>query len=338
MWPGPIPSRGLRRRNLVLAIVTVAAVCVPLTASTQTLPPDVTANLRNIVGSRIEAAVILAGDEGISGGSFSQATGGTDRRGVNADVSKLGGSGDVGHPKPLGDLPLRWQPRFQGSMGRLKAKTDFRTGVLQGDEINETSFAIQFGGGARFWFTDHLSLAPTIMGMYGHIESDYTARSAFGTANLLAFQQVGLVDWTADTWTVIPAADVRYVFTWHRTVFQLSSDFTYYYTRSFRASNPSLSVGGSSETWRNMVDVDIPLGIELFALELHTGGFFSRTEFYGHLQTGLDTDHMHHAHGRLVLDLLGRLWKVKWIGVGGSYLWGSNFTAWTVDADVDIKF
>ena len=152
----------MRRRNLVLAIATVAAACVPLTARTQTLPPDVTASLRNIVGSRIEAAVILAGDEGISGGSFSQATGGTDRRGVNAAVSKLGGSGDVGHPKPLGDLPLRWQPRFQGSMGRLRAKTDFRTGVLQGDEINETSFAIQFGGGARFWFTDHLSLAPTI--------------------------------------------------------------------------------------------------------------------------------------------------------------------------------
>ena len=39
-----------------------------------------------------------------------------------------------------------------------------------------------------------------------------------------------------------------------------------------------------------------------------------------------------------MLDLLGRLWKVKSIGVGGSYLWGSNFTAWTVDADVDIKF
>ena len=66
----------MRRRNLVLAIATVAAACVPLTARTQTLPPDVTASLRNIVGSRIEAAVILAGDEGISGGSFSQATGG----------------------------------------------------------------------------------------------------------------------------------------------------------------------------------------------------------------------------------------------------------------------
>ena len=56
------------------------------------------------------------------------------------------------------------------------------------------------------------------------------------------------------------------------------------------------------------------------------------------LRTGLNTDHMYEVHGRVVLDFLGKLWKVKWIGVGGSYLWGDNFSASTFGADVAFKF
>jgi len=181
-------------------------------------------------------------------------------------------------------------------------------------------------------------LAPTLMGMYGHTENNFTARSAFSMANRQELQDLGLIDWTADTWSIIPGTDVQYVFNWHRTVFTFSSDFAYYYTQSFKTSNPNLSIGGSSETWRNMLDVDIPTGLNLFNHELHTGGFFSRTDFYGDLNTGLGTEYMYHIHGRLVLDFLGKLWKVKWIGIGGSYLWGSNFDAWTVGADLAFKF
>jgi hypothetical protein len=326
------------RRSLLSAIGMVAVISITLTARTQPLPPDVAASLKNVVGSRIEAAVILAGDQGFSGGSFSQVQGGTDRRSVDAKVTKFGGAGDIGDPKPLDDTFLRWQPRLQGSMGYLTANNDFHAGSLQGDESDDKSFAIQFGGGARFWFNNHISLAPTIMGMYGHTENDYTARSTFSKTHLPELRDLGLVDWTADTWSVIPGLDLQYIFTWHRTVFTFSSDFTYYYTESFKTSNPNLSIRGSSETWRNMLDVDIPLGVKLVDHELHTGGFFSRTDFYGDLNTGLNTEYMYQIHGRLVLDFLGRLWKVKWIGVGGSYLWGSNFNAWTVGADLAFKF
>jgi len=172
--------------------------------------------------------------------------------------------------------------------------------------------------------------------MYGHLKNDYTAHSAFAQANLADFRELGLVDWTADTWTIIPGVDVRYVFSCSRAEFKLSSDFAYYYTQSFEASNPNLTVGGSSETWKNIVEADIPTEIELFGRELRTGGSFSRTEFFGDVRTGLDTGHMYQFHGRLVLDLIG-LWKMKWLGLGGSYIWGDNFHAWTFGADVTLK-
>src|SRR5262249_16911984 len=158
------------------------------------------------------------------------------------------------------------------------------------------SFALELGGGPRFWFGDHFSFAPTIEGLYGHTASDYTARSAFATMNLAEFRELGIVDWTTDTWTIVPAGELRYVFDWRRAHFKLSSAFDFYYTQSFRASNPNLTVGGASETWKNLVELDIPLGLEVFGHELRTGGVFSRTEIYGDVETAFHTDHLYQAH------------------------------------------
>jgi hypothetical protein len=325
-------------RGLLAAVVgAVAVMLAPMRARAQTVPPDLVASLRDLVGSRIEGSVILAGDQGLSGGTFSQGAVSTERRTANVKVTKFGGVGDVGHRKPVGELPIRWQWRVQGSIGYLKATNQINAGMLQGDTVADQSFAAQFGGGLRFWFDDHWGLAPTLMGMYGHTHSDYTARSAFAQANLAAFRELGIVDWTADTWTVIPAVDLRYVFSWHRALFKISSDFAYYYTQSFKSSNVALNVQGSSETWRNQVDADIPLGIELFNHELHTGGIFSRTELYGDIKDAFVADHMYRANVRVVLDFVGKLWNLKWIGVGGSYIWGSNFNAYTLGVDVALK-
>jgi len=39
-----------------------------------------------------------------------------------------------------------------------------------------------------------------------------------------------------------------------------------------------------------------------------------------------------------VVDLLGVLWKVEWIGIGGSYFWAGNLSGWSVGVDIRLKF
>jgi hypothetical protein len=58
----------------------------------------------------------------------------------------------------------------------------------------------------------------------------------------------------------------------------------------------------------------------------------------GNSKDGLNTRHLDEFHGRMVLDFLNQLWKVQWIGVGGSYFWGSNFSGRSVGADVAFRF
>ena len=292
--------------------------------------------LRNTVGDRIEAATILGGDFGIAGASFTGGNGG------NLNISKFGGAGDVGDPTQLGDLPIAWQPRLEGSMGYLTAKRDFNSAYpnLAGTDSKFHDFSIQFGGGARLWFNDAFSIAPTIMGMYGHTENSfYPNGNTFAQANQPLARQLGLVDYNVDTWTIRPAADFQYIYTWRRVIITLNSDPTYFHTESFSASNPNINVNGDSETWQNKIDVDVPLGKDLWGHELRTGGYFSRTEFYGDIKDGLNINHLYEIHGRLVLDYLNQLWKVQWIGLGASYFWGDNgFTGYSIGADIAFRF
>lgn len=68
----------------------------------------------------------------------------------------------------------------------------------------------------------------------------------------------------------------------------------------------------------------MPLGWKIAGHELHTGGYFRRTELYGSIRNGLNSSHMYTANGRLVLDSVLRRFKVRWLGIGGSYYGGEN--------------
>ena len=184
-----------------LAVGLAATILAPAGVRSQSLD-ELKSQYNNVVGARVETLTIFGGDYGLSGGSFTSFRQPDGK--VDVSISKFGGSGDIGDPQPIGNTGIGWQPRLQGSMGSIESKKVYQTGELQGDVTKYNTFAIQFGGGARFWFTDHLSLAPTIMGMYGHTKNKYAAYSAFGKANYQEADQMGLINWTADTWTVRP--------------------------------------------------------------------------------------------------------------------------------------
>src|SRR5271157_4687628 len=135
-------------------------------AGAQLLTPYQQSYFSGKIGDRVEAATILGGDYGLGGGAYSSSGG--NGSSVDFTVNKFGGMGDIYPIRPLGDLGIGWQPQLQGSMGYLTATRSFNNLVNGGDSSEVKTFAIQFGGGARFWFNDNFSVAPTVMGMYGH--------------------------------------------------------------------------------------------------------------------------------------------------------------------------
>src|SRR5208283_5876156 len=92
-------------RGACVAAGFTSLLLLALPARAQLTPGEIS-QLRNTIGNRIEAATILGGDFGLSGATF------TGNNGVTVDLQKFGGGGDVGDPKPLGDLGIGWQPRL----------------------------------------------------------------------------------------------------------------------------------------------------------------------------------------------------------------------------------
>ncbi len=315
-------TRRLSARGYPYAIAALGAVLVNLlsTPAQCQVTPAQASELRNAIGNRIEALTILGGDYGIAAANFRST--GKFSFGESTDatlaVTKLGGAGDIGDPRPLGDLPVGWQPRVQGNIGYLDGTQHLHSDLVEGDTTLVKAYGIEFGGGARFWVNDRLSFAPTVMGLYGHMSETYTATSAFMRANLDTATRLGLVNWDLDTWTFITGVDIQYLIAWNRTIITLESNPVYYHTESFQSSNPHLQVNGSSETWANIFDVDIPVGVELFGHELRTGGYYRWTGLYDGISNGLHESNLNEIHGRVVLDFLNQLWKVQWIGIGAS--------------------
>jgi hypothetical protein len=215
----------VRTGSCAAAAVAAVLAMFPFHACAQFTPAE-QAQIRNVIGNRIEALSILGGDYGIAAANF-RSTGKFAFAG-NVDstlgITKVGGDGEIGDPQPVGSLPLGWQPRLQGNMGWLTAKNHLHSSVLEGDTIGVSGYGIEFGGGARLWVNDRLSFAPTLTGLYGHTSSTYTAVSAFMRENLSKATALGLIDWSADTWTVIPRVNVQYLLRWDRTMVTLSTE------------------------------------------------------------------------------------------------------------------
>jgi hypothetical protein len=320
------------------AAVLVLLSAVPAVAQAQISPTQVAAT-RNVIGARVEAMTILGGDFGLSDGNF-HSTGslGSMPSDVDTSVEKFGGSGDVGDPMPLGDLDIGWQPRIQGNVGYLQSSDHVQNPQLGGDTSEFRTFAIEFGGGARFWTSQNFSIAPTVMALYGRTDDTYYAYSTYGRQNLGRLQELGLADWSVDTWTLRPAVNLQYIVALERAIITFSSDPTGFITHGFNRSNAHLNVAGDSGLVTNKVDFDIPLDVEFYGHELRTGGYLSRTDMFGDLQEGLGVEHINEVHVRLVADFLNQLWKVQWLGIGASYLWGTNIQGWTVGADAAFRF
>jgi hypothetical protein len=327
-----IPASRKKHEHPVAPMLLLAFTCASAFAQ-PVVPSAAVEQFQQVIGSRVEAVTILGGDYGAAGGIYTFRGGEV----ANLSVAKVGGGGNIAEPRPLGESGLKWAPVLQGNLGHISAQNDFATGYLAGNKSVYDVLAVQAGGGARLYFTDHFSLAATLSGIYGHTENEFKAQNAVGDY-IKSVASGTYVDWNLDTWSVEPALDLNYDLHWRRATFALSSCYNYFHTESFSSSSPVVGVDGDSHTWENKLDVDVSLGWKLFDRELHTGGFLSRTELFGNAAEGLNENHIYTVNGRFVMDLLGHAWKVRWLGVGYSYFWGDHFDGWSAGLDMRFKF
>jgi hypothetical protein len=230
---------------------------------------------------------------------------------------------------------LRWNPTIEGNIGYISGHTS--EAALNEGTLEESMFALSFGGGARVWFGDHFSSALGLIGIYGKTKETVSGLSAAAEQSAGLTKQSGPMNWSIETWTIVPSVDINYLWNMEHADLILKSVFDYFHTESFNTPSPEITLNGNSQTWQNSLDLDVPLGVKLFGHELHTGGHVDQTFLFGNVRTGLDTEHLYTVNARLVLDTTSiRSW-LTWLGLGASYTWSGNLSGWSVGIDARLK-
>ena len=314
------------------AVLLVSVLCLlgeARPAAAQAAPPlaDIRDQLDQVVGNRVEATVILGGQEVPQGGLFTWSF-----NGVDAGILKYPGSVELGDPRPLGVGGLTWTPVILGSVGTAYFVNKFRDGPLTGNESTYTTYSLGLGGGARMGLLPDLSVLPSFGLLYAYTENDFDAGTEPGRAAEQAVEG-RLVNWHTHTLTFMPALALRYRPTFGRVTLGLTSSYTYFATVPLARSTEAYSFTSESQVWNNRVELDVATPWTVAGWPLLAGVFLDRGELFGGLRQSLKTDHFYSTGAYVALDPGGRLWKLKQIGLAGSYFWSETFSGWTLGID-----
>ena len=296
------------------------------------LTPEQAEVARTFFANRAEMALILAGSDSIGSGNFTV----TPSRGDDLDfsLSKFGGSGTIGDPRPIGNSGVSWSPYVKGVFGYASGDNRITFGALDGNALEESTLALSLGGGAVFDI-GNFSITPSIAAIYGHYETEFDDNNAAGVAAKPVLDKIKLDSiGTASGLSLgykIPAGDI---------MVNLLSSYTLYATSDMSDDGDSrgIKANGTTHVWENKVDVDVPLNWELWNSRMHTGGFISHTALFGDMADDANVDNFFTIHPRLVADVWGKMWKVSRIGLGASYYVGDNLTGWDFGIDVNFRF
>jgi hypothetical protein len=324
------------KQKALLRTAAPAALCAGLCLtgsmlSTQAQVTQADANkVSSFVGNRAEVGVVLGATDAASSGSYTVESDKKGQEDLDYSLMKIGGGGEVGKPRPLGQGGIQWSPVLFGSLSLISGKNDITAGPLAKDKIEDSAFAGVIGGGMALHLSERWTLTPTVAGIYGHYEIDYTAHTALGK-DIKKY-----LDDSADSLGVAPGLGIAYKIPAGKTTIELSAHYTYYATEDISDSN--LDIGGSSHVFEQRFDIDIPLPYELWNCPLHTGGYLAATETAGDIKDTMESDMWGTIHGRLLLNTEGKLWKLSRAGIGASYIMADNFTGYDFGIEIGFKF
>lgn len=284
--------------------------------------------------SRSETLAIMGGDESAFSGTYKFYDDDT-----TMTVSKLGGKGVVGKPHRIGDTELTWLPVLGGTIGYIQGENKFKDNPILVNNLEKFStFAAGMEAGTKIFLTDYLSVGPTLGLIYSRSESEFVPGTPLGERIKNAY--IGqLFNWDLETITLTPSIDILYedVFfrNWKTT---FSSRYSWFNTWDTASSSIYLAGNGSSYNWETRADFDVKLPLKLFDYPLHTGGFVSIDILGGDFRDTVATNTMYTFNGRLVLGELTGFWKLRWFGLGASYIEAKTFSGYSFGLDAKLQF
>ena len=281
-----------------------------------------------VIGQSVETLAVLSTQSEVSTGGYKFNIHQTDGQATKAPWTL-----DLGGRKSLGDTGLQWTPVFSGGVGFADFTDHFLNSPLEGNSSEYQTLAAAAALGPRIYLIHDFSILPSMGLIYGYTQNNFHAANIEGE-DFEQAQRNGLVDWHAQTISITPSCELRYLVKpdpWQITVY---STYSYYETWPIERSTDALSFQSNSAAWVNGLDVDYRTNRYLLDCPIHLGGRFSRTDLYGGLRQSLATNDFYQIGFRVTLDVHGKIPLLDRLGVGAAYVWGEGFHGYTVGIEL----
>ncbi len=316
------------------------------------LPPGALGQLDMAIGQRVEATAILGTQNVASRAGF-----GWTLNNTSGSIYKIPWETELRSAVPIGatnqlwsplfERPpddtnfdigtyLSWAPVFEGGVGYGHFSDYFNNSVLAGNQSDYNTIALALGLGPRIYFGDSgFSILPTFSMLYAYTQNNFHAHTGAGEA---VVENGQYVNWNVNTYSLAPGFEFRYKKTFGRWTPQFTSTFVYFNTRPITRSTDSLSFESQSDAWANKVDLDYLTQWKPLDAPMHFGADIARTDLYQGLRNALGTSYYYQTDGRIMFDILGRIWKVQTVGVSGGYFWCGAFRGFSIGLEGSMQF
>ncbi len=332
--------------------ITLVLLLAGLTVHAQPVSPEEINQLDTAIGQRVEATAVL-GTQSVA----SRAGLGWTLNNASGSIYKIPWETELMAPAPMASNRLwapflermsaydpncdmgtflRVAPVFQGGLGYGSFVNDFNDSQLKGNDSEFETFALSLGGGPRIYFGDSgFAILPAFGFIYAYTQNHFDAHNPAGEEVVDNGQYV---NWHANTISLLPSFEARYMKTFGHWTPKFTSTFAYFNTRPITRSTDALSFRSSSEVWANNIDLDYLTNWKPLTFPMHFGGDIARTDLFGGLSGALDTGHYYQTDGRVTLDINGRYLMLKYVGLDVGYFWCSVFHGYSIGLEGSLQF
>lgn len=221
----------------------------------------------------------------------------------------------IGNVKIVGELP----PESEGA-------NDFLT-------FSTTSFGA--GAGLKISLPENFEVSPKLMVVYSRTRNNYDYNNEFSSTILSLFDG-DLFNWDVDTLSVIPSLRLATELQTESLTVTPSIQYAHVRVESIWTNSELLDVQTSSDVLKvkleaglpiNGTDADLPAALRIYA---------ARSDIFGDARRGFELEDYYEAGFLVSVETGGSVPLFTEIGLGGSYIWNSDFDGFRIGLEGEL--
>jgi len=321
----PFVSRGraARARSLLVALAVVA-----LPASVIAQPTAEEFNDR--VNEAVNGVTIFTTQDTASSGVFSFDS---DREGESdrdLDILKLPFS------HTFGEEGEEFRPEIRAVIGSFQSNYSPPSQVpgetADFSRLDATTLGVSGGVVWNGW--KELRITPLFEVAWTHLKRRYDYNNSFSQANLLPFDREAF-NTSVDVLTYSPSIEADYTFRDGDTTYVPKLRYAHLFNDSTSSKSSVIDIDSDSGLLQTFFDVNTPLGYNVKGFNMGLHPFIVRTDVFGAAKDANGPNYFHELGADLTFDRgSGNL--INGFSVGGSYIFGEDFTGYRIGFGVDF--